>query len=234
VKVLLAVISCEKFKDRADACRQTWVPQVGDRADVKFCLAKQDRYPLADEWFLDCDDSYQALPAKVHAMVARALANRYDYVCKLDDDCLVRPDNLLAELPSADFVGHVNAPDEASPCGWVSGPGYWLSEKSMYHILLAEPDCSTGEDRWVSAVLNRQGIYPVDDKNIYPAAVSPRINAVHPHTKICSEFSPVELLAAHKGPSGWQQRAAMRREWETRKRMQAASPIRRGDGSLFF
>jgi len=160
MKPLIAVVTCEKFRSRADAQRQTWVPLI--RADVRFFLGKQDRDPLPDEVFLDVPDDYHSLPQKVRAMNQWALANGYDKGLKLDDDTYVVPDRMMAAVPTQDYVGFLNA---TPPKPWCSGFCYWLSERAMRIIAAAEiPAGEWAEDRWVGGVLYDHGIHPLYDR----------------------------------------------------------------------
>lgn len=162
MKPLIAVVTCEKFKSRASIQRVLWVPQVADRADVRFFLAKQERGPLPDEVFLDCPDDYNSLPLKVKLMFTWALANGYTKTLKLDDDTLLLPDRLLADIPPQDYAGYLNA---TPPKHWCSGFCYWLSERAMRIVTAAAiPENEWAEDRWVGGVLHDHGIKPHWDK----------------------------------------------------------------------
>jgi hypothetical protein len=205
-KILIAVVTCgaEKFAARAAAQRETWVKDVKGRADVRYFLARQAREPLEDEVFLDCDDSYKALPYKVRAMLVWALANGYTLVFKTDDDCYVRVDNLLLDPPRAHYVGHLND----TPPVWISGLGYWLSHKAMKIAAFATiPGDEWAEDRWMGGVMRGAGIEPVDDPEIFPAGVTPCRLAITATTKVTCEFPPAEMHRAHDGPKGWKERA---------------------------
>ena len=162
MKLLLAIVTCEKFKARADAQRATWVPLVKG-ADVRFFLAKQEREPLPDEVFLDgCPDDYHSLPLKVRLMLQWALANGYQKVCKLDDDTCVHPQRMLAALPTNSYTGFVN---QTPPKPWCSGFAYWLDERAMKIVANAEiPTGEWAEDRWVGSVLHDAGIQPLYDR----------------------------------------------------------------------
>jgi hypothetical protein len=154
-------VTCEKFKARADAQRQTWVPLIRG-ADVRFFLAKQDRDPLPDEVFLDVPDDYKSLPQKVRATYQWALANGYTKTMKTDDDTFVHPVRMMAAVPPQDYVGFLNG---TPPKPWCSGFCYWLSETAMRIVAAAEiPADEWAEDRWVGGVLHDHGIKPLYDR----------------------------------------------------------------------
>jgi hypothetical protein len=248
-KILIAVVTCgaDKFRARANAQRATWVKDVGTRADVRYFMAFQaGKVPEQDEVYLDCDDAYPALPYKVRKMLQWALANGYTLVFKTDDDCYVKPDNLLRDLPRGHYVGHLND----TPPVWISGLGYWLSHRAMKIGAFAEiPKDEWAEDRWMGGVMRAAGIRPVDDPEIYPAGVTPCRHAIRPTTKVTCEFPPDEMLKAHEGPRSWRERAASaevkrmkqtqremelqsrRDREEQRARVAAGRVPRRGDGS---
>lgn len=227
-KILFAVITCGKFKDRADAQRETWVIEAKkfSYVDVKFFLGTQDREPLPDEVFLDVDDSYLGLPQKVQCAIQWARENDYTKMVKLDDDVFVFPDRLLASIPRADYVGQING--EPPFC---SGFCYWLSWKAMKYISAAElpDDPQVGEDRFVSTVLRDHGIRPTGDPQIYTASCLPRTADVNSNTKACAEFTPEELKKLAEGPKGWAERSRIAAEKARRHAM-----ITRGDGTRLF
>jgi hypothetical protein len=159
MKILLAVITCgdPKFKARTDIQRATWLPSVKD-ADVRFFLAKQDREPLADEVFLDVPDDYLSLPTKVKAMFSWSVANEYTHTLKLDDDTVLHPQKLLANIPTQDYTGFLN---NTHPKPWCSGFAYWLSNRAQKIIIEAPiPPEEWAEDRWVGGVLHGHSIFP--------------------------------------------------------------------------
>jgi hypothetical protein len=161
MKLLIAVVTCDRFKDRADAQRATWVPLVSG-ADVRFFLARQTREPLPDEVFLDsCPDDYNSLPLKVKLTFQWALANGYTNAMKCDDDTYINP-NLVISMPTQDYVGFLNA---TPPKPWCSGFCYHLSERAMRIVAEAEiPKDEWAEDRWVGGILADHGIHPFWDK----------------------------------------------------------------------
>lgn len=156
-KTLIAVITCEDFKARANAQRSTWVKDIKD-AEVRFFLAKQKRKPLADEVFLDVPDDYKSLPLKVRAMHVWARKNNYDFIFKTDDDTYVNADNLLGSLPTTDYLGFINF---TRPKPWCSGFAYWTSSRASEILSTAPiPPDEWAEDRWVGGVLFDHGIKP--------------------------------------------------------------------------
>lgn len=160
MKVLIAVVTCEKFKKRADDQRATWVRDAKG-ADVRFFLAKQDRDPLPDEVFLDVPDDYESLPLKVRAMHVWARAHNYGLIFKTDDDTYVNVANLLADLTTKDYVGFINF---TPPKPWCSGFGYWTSSRASEILSTAAiPVGEWAEDRWTGEVLFDHGIKPHAD-----------------------------------------------------------------------
>src|SRR5579864_1077075 len=94
---LVAIVTChkDKFIEQAEIQRQTWVPLCAKYGiDVKFFLGQSTRAPREDEVYLDVDDGYAGLPAKVQAMLAWAVAQGYDYILKTDDDVYIVPGRL--------------------------------------------------------------------------------------------------------------------------------------------
>jgi hypothetical protein len=226
MKILIAVITCEKFKDRAEAQRATWIPGIKG-ADVRFFLGKPDYVcgaAIGDYYFcinnkercggdhqytgrdenqsilLNAPDNYEALPYKTQAMIKWALANGYDKVFKTDDDTFLYPDRLMANIPEQHYTGFLN---NMPPKPWCSGFGYWLSKKAMEIVSSATiPQDEWAEDRWVGGVLHDHGIFPYYD--IRYAYYKPPTWIIHdPETVIaicdCSptgQYLPINLMKA--------------------------------------
>jgi hypothetical protein len=129
--------------------------------DYKFFLSHQSREPLPDEVFLDVPDNYSSLPLKVRAMCRWALQNGFsDGLLKADDDVIVYPDRLLANLPEQDYTGFINQ----AVVPYCSGFTYWLSAPATK--IISETDISEdqAEDRWVGTTLAKHNIRPFYDK----------------------------------------------------------------------
>src|SRR5689334_16973857 len=116
MRVLIAIMTCEALRHRADVQRRTWVRDVVG-ADVKFFLARNGHNPLPDEVHLDVPDDYLSLRPKVQAMCNWALAQGYDFIFKTDDDTLVIPRKLLASgFQQYDYAGRYRGPSGTYPC----------------------------------------------------------------------------------------------------------------------
>lgn len=165
VKVLIAIITCHKFKDRADAQRATWIKDLVGlpndfKIDHKFFLGRGARTtPEADEVFLDVDDKYETLPYKVRAAFQWAVANGYNTVLKCDDDAIVLPERLMHKLPRSCYVGRLNnSMHHIAPFGWCSGFAYWLTTPALQIIANAPDPDHTAEDLWVGKTLSKHNI----------------------------------------------------------------------------
>lgn len=153
MRVLIAVIGCAKRFVQMEAQRATWVKD--SRFDVRFFLARQSREPLADEVFLDVDDSYLALPEKVRAANQWAYEQDYHLMLKTDDDTVIFPTRIV--LPQGHYTGWKQEPQDG--LRWCSGLAYWTSRHCMQLIANAEiTPQDQYEDRWVGSVLAKAGI----------------------------------------------------------------------------
>lgn len=155
-RTLIAIAGCHKYRDRADAQRQTWVKDVGSSTDVRFFVGTPhsgDRAP--DEVWLDCPDGYADRKQKVIAIFGWAVEQGYDYLWKVDDDVYLRPERLL-DLELRDYYGAV------VPNGRVCfGAIYGLSRASMQKLLTPDTQAhELYEDIWVSNRLSELGVSP--------------------------------------------------------------------------
>jgi hypothetical protein len=128
----------------ADVARKTWIREAAEAGiDVKFFFGRGGtREPLADEVFLNVDDSYEGLIDKVSEMCKWAWVNGYDYFMKVDVDSYVHVKNLLAsEFRDWDYTGR----------GW--GLGYILSRTAMKVVSQTTQRLSWAEDSHVLRAL---------------------------------------------------------------------------------
>lgn len=161
MKVLIAVITCHKYRERADAQRATWVKDAPPGADIRFFLGKGPAGYKArpDEVVLDVPDDYYALVIKVQAMCRWAHAHGYDYVYKSDDDAYVQVDRLLESgFAAHDYVGRLRGPSGGWRAPYASGLGYWLSARAMEVLAGARIGNHRAEDRWAGNTLCDAGI----------------------------------------------------------------------------
>lgn len=160
MKILVAVITCEKHRDRAQAQRTTWVKDCPH--DVRFFLAAQPQWP--DEVQLDCPDDYAGLPAKIKAMCDWALRQGYDWVFRVDDDVYVAADRLADAVPTDHhYAGRVRGAIPNFPAPYCSGFSYWMSHTAMSVIADAPLNNNSAEDSWVGNTLLEYGITPLAD-----------------------------------------------------------------------
>jgi hypothetical protein len=152
MKYLIAVVNCHQRLVYQQCVRETWLPLVKG-ADVRFFLGPSDREPQLDEVFLDCDDSYEGLPSKVRAIARWASAQGYDYVCKLDDDVVIKPSQFLnTGFQNYEFSGHRNDIREFPvPFGFC----YWMNRQAMQLVASAELPNNNNDEAWVTKTLSK-------------------------------------------------------------------------------
>jgi len=168
-KILIAVIGCEKYTDRAQACRDTW-------ADTSLCDVMFFTGPV-----LGVGDTYEDLPAKTQAACRWALDHGYDWMFKADDDTYIWVERLLSsgfeEHHYSGFGGGKVPPPEEYASG---GAGYWLDRSALEVVANALLTNDTCEDRWVGRVL-------------YDAGMSLFINRRYAHGR----FNEMNLITLH-------------------------------------
>lgn len=202
-KVLLAIASCEKHLHRNDAQRRTWVPMVRG-ADVRFFRGGGGE-PLPDEVILQVPDDYTGLPEKTREIFRWALAQGYDYVCKIDSDVYVQPERLMANIPVGhDYAGRLRGPSNGFRAPYASGFAYWLSRRGMEARVSGNDDPYVAEDQATGNILMAAGILCHPDYR-YVVAMSKR-NAVSgqggPRADndyiACCEYTPEQMQEVHE------------------------------------
>ncbi len=139
--MLIAVVTCEKNRDRVQAQKETWVPQ--SNVDVKFFDGKT----------LGVPDDYYSLPHKIRKICEFAIREGHERILKLDDDGYINFRTF--EIIEADYAGI------RKPGDYASGGAYWLSRRSMG--LVAEYGLKDwAEDRGVGTLLAEHGIRLAD------------------------------------------------------------------------
>src|ERR1700746_293306 len=130
-RVLIAVLTCHRFRSRADAVRVTWGKNLAG-ADLRFFLGAGGKAERPDEIILNVDDSYRGLPQKLVAVCQWARTEGYDFIYKSDDDAYVVPERLLASgFEHFDYLGRLRGPSGNYPAPYCSGFGYWLSRRAV-------------------------------------------------------------------------------------------------------
>jgi hypothetical protein len=158
-KMLIAILACEKYQGRVDSVRGSWLPMVPDTFEILFVYGRpgQPSAREGDRLFLDCPESYEMLPRKVHELLAYAVGNLdFDYLFKTDDDTYLDLERFIGcDLQDADYVGQFREMPVPVPeigktyhygkctdrsfevpyerpfiCPWATGGGYFLSRRA--------------------------------------------------------------------------------------------------------
>ena len=181
MKILVAVVTCQANKERADIQRRTWAKDAALYGiDVLFFVggsqwygAKPHEQQIGDTVYLPVLDDYEHLRHKTQAAFAWAVAVGYDWILKTDDDALVVPKNITVD-PTKPYVGRYRGPSgiwreprggqtgaeiygdqEKSFC---SGLGYMVNKAAAWLIADAPDNGDWAEDRFAGQVLAQHGI----------------------------------------------------------------------------
>jgi len=205
MKTLIAVTTCHGFRDRADAVRKTWAPEV-QGADVRFFLGNGPKQ-RTDEIILPCPDGYHFLSQKTQMIRRWALENGYEYLWKIDDDTYLRPERLLAkDYSSMDYVGRLRGPSGNYRSPYCSGFCYGLSRKALEILAPIQWGMNEdfSEDRWTGNQLLAHGITPCLESQFVVQsskanAISGRESPMVGNAVISScEYAPEKMLQVHK------------------------------------
>ena len=207
MKTLIAVITCHKYRSRMEAQLATWAGEpMSEGMDIRFFLGRGESPIHPQDVFLDVDDNYGALPAKVKSMVQWAYNEGYDYVFKTDDDVYIRPERLAAAIPvGKDYVGRRRDGAKPGDVPYCSGMGYWLSRKAMEAIIDGSYTGSHAEDVCTANILHAAGIHPENDKRyVVVKSMVSMVNAIEGVRKdndiiaACEYPSAIAMQQAHR------------------------------------
>ena len=195
MKPLLAIFTCHQYRytlpefnirdwftrppavDRVAGVRDSWLKDV--TCDYKLFYGRgTGRLPQPDEVFLDAPDDYLHSADKLRGIIKYALVKGYDHLLKVDDDVFLYWDRVMANVPTADYVGSTTGPVAAqstdkdwwksTTAEYCSGMTYWLSKKAMQALSTSRAG-SWAEDRWAGESLRRVGIRATIDPRYYIA-----------------------------------------------------------------
>lgn len=155
-RLLVAIISAHARETFATVIRETWLSIFPKDCgiDVVFFRGRGAiREPGLAEVWLDCEDGYRHLPAKVQAICAWALEHGYQRLLKCDDDVVVDPQRFLqANWDAYPFSGCYS--ERAEPYGFC----YFLNAAAM-NVICSTPLPPHGCDEgWVTTSLKAAGI----------------------------------------------------------------------------
>lgn len=160
-KFMVAIVACHKNQAKIDELRKVWVPSLY-KIDYRIFYGRgATRKPLPDEVFLDVNDDYLSLPAKMKEIYRWVVNQGYEYVFKVDDDVYVEVSRLIpCGWQKYEYSGRVNYAGKAP---YASGACYWLSKRAMQLIVNEPLGEDTAEDRWVGFTLHQHGVNLYDE-----------------------------------------------------------------------
>lgn len=167
-KTLIAIVTCRtRAHSWAQAIRDTWLPLVPpEKADVRFFVGRGDLVVPEYVVQLDCLDDYQSLPDKVRSIARWAKEHGYDFMLKCDDDCVIKPVELLSSgYENYEYSGKANRPPQ--PYVVPMGFNYWLGKKSIGIVSEAPLPEDFDDEKWVAKTLWDHGIVLTNDDRYY-------------------------------------------------------------------
>lgn len=170
---LVAIVSCHRFRSRADVLRNTWAKDALGY-DIRFFVGGGEAQ-RSDEVVIDVPDDYKSLRLKTQRVFSWAHDQGYDHIFKTDDDVYVILERLTKTFILRDYVGRVRGPSRENVAPQIYGPGessfcsgfgYWVSRGAAKIIADAPDNGDWAEDRFAGNILAYRGIRPIHDPNI--------------------------------------------------------------------
>lgn len=211
MRKLIAIMTCHRKREWADAQRQTWVKDVVARgyADVRFFYGIGDQAktycPHSDEVALNVPDDYRGIPLKVQAIMRWAAEHCYDVTAKCDDDVYVIPERFpYLSCEMSEYTGRFRTPHgKVYPVHFASGFFYWLRNRAMQTVADTPWNGDWMDERFVATALARRGMFGMHDADSYkvtgphlaPYTVA-STDALRHGTVFC-EYGPQAMHAMH-------------------------------------
>lgn len=128
-----------------------------DRPQDAHTIPLNESLLIGDEVLVDCPDSWLYLALKVQESRKWAIAKDYDYIFKIDVDCILNPEKLIAsDYKAHDYWGCRG--DSTGPLIYAGGwMGYSLSKKAAM-LTTQVPVTRIAEDCWTGEVMKRNCI----------------------------------------------------------------------------
>lgn len=192
---VVLVKSCQRFRDRQEACRQTWAGELG--LPLWFIEGGHESTRFTDCWLLtDTGDDYGSNSIKLRE--ALRLLLRYDpfdqvFIC--DDDTFIHPQRFKAFEPNEPFIG-LAAPPKI--WWWHGGGGGWFSRQCCQHYVDDVTRECSWDDRLFSEVLRRHGIEITNRPDLFSQWPADRVS--RSNTLItCHKVEPGEQIELFNG-----------------------------------
>jgi len=189
-KILMCILSCQKYKNRRLACLETWVDEKHDNIKPIFVIGNENiKLPVLSDNILytPCSDEYDHLTHKVKWFCLWALTNYdFNYIFKCDDDSYVVFDRLYSLSESRfDYRGFDIG-------GYASGgAGYFMSKRAAMAVAGKLNESHAHEDLKIGKIIQSSGMSFIPDGNFQP------FNCTFPsadNTIITSHYCDINLM----------------------------------------
>ena len=113
-KIFFLIPTCEKYSEKADAIRNTWVKQLHENGFIHLFLMGDPEIQhvkiVNDTLYVPCEDNYESLLLKLTLGYEYIFEHfEFDYIYKIDDDCFLDIDkfkaNILPHIHSKKYFG---------------------------------------------------------------------------------------------------------------------------------
>lgn len=161
-KIPIGIKSCERYVERQNACRNTWVDTLDKTKYLPLFLVGRKNQPseiIGDILYLDCDDHYQGLSGKIKEYYKWALNNtEASHFWSCDDDSYINCKifNEFEEYKKYDYIGSfiygINKINNSG--GYTSGCGMCVSKEAANICFKHLPYVAPDDDVSIGNVLN--------------------------------------------------------------------------------
>ncbi len=121
--IFVLIVSCQKYAEKADAIRRTWAQDLTKHGYRYLFLEANPSLTEArvagDKLIVPCRDDYESLILKLFLAYEYLYhAEKFDYIYKIDDDCVLNVENLtkniIQQLPGHQYLGGATHPKGAA------------------------------------------------------------------------------------------------------------------------
>ena len=200
--MLFGILSCQKYEDKRQGIRETWLNDISQSDDAVFIVGGHSKVErIGDTLLVPAKDDYPSLPEKMYEFWTWAVTQNHEIILKCDDDTYVRIDR-LPSLKNGPYIGHAllsSTKKKQKKLYYAQGGCYRIDAKLLPNIIGHYQPRGVNEDRKFGLAALIAGVRLQHEPLIqlgYPGEASPTPDNLF---VTGHHISPAKMREIHKG-----------------------------------